>query len=502
MRGHSRVRRLSAVCSSMLVLVLLVPLPGQGQSPEEFARRQYESGLTFLRNQKYSEALKDFQAVVDSYPTSSVADDALLEIARYHLEVAGNVQMAQTIVETLLKKYPNGDAAPMAHVMVGRMVLVRGRTPADIDTALASFERVSRLFPNSEAVPAAIFYAGEALRIARRWSEALERYRQVVTDYPRSVWSARALLGGGMCLALTGQPLRALEELQRVRVWFPGAPEASRALAWNTILYRLYVRPPTQPPYAFNGKSLVDARLKDVNAIAVDDHNTVFVGYKNGVAVFDPKGTLVRNIPGEDTKAVFIDRSGVAGLTLEGAVRTDGGQPLPLAVPEPDGKARQLEEIPAAVSLSTGDRLAVDRHARNVARFAATGKHIGPFASVNATRLAVNFLDDVAALDRESKVVMIFDREGRAIARIPFRGTGYELDNPVDLAWDAMGHLFILDRGRASILVFGPQGRLITTFSIPEKSPGAFQKATALGLDSAGRLFVYDERAERIQIYQ
>ena len=45
---------------------------------EDQARRQLESGREFYRNGRYIEALKDFQTVAEGYPTSSVADDALL----------------------------------------------------------------------------------------------------------------------------------------------------------------------------------------------------------------------------------------------------------------------------------------------------------------------------------------------------------------------------------------------------------------------------------------
>jgi TolA-binding protein len=56
-------------------------LAAQDAAMEEFARRQYESGLSFFRERKFAEALKDFQAVVDQYPGSRVADAALLRIA-------------------------------------------------------------------------------------------------------------------------------------------------------------------------------------------------------------------------------------------------------------------------------------------------------------------------------------------------------------------------------------------------------------------------------------
>jgi hypothetical protein len=60
----------------------------------------------------------------------------------------------------------------------------------------------------------------------------------------------------------------------------------------------------------------------------------------------------------------------------------------------------------------------------------------------------------------------------------------------------------VLDRGRSSVFVFGPRNRLITTFTLEEKAPGAFTKARALGIDAAGRLYIFDEKAKRIGVYQ
>jgi len=78
----------------------------QPSNNEEFARRQYESGLAFLQNHRYAEALKDLQAVVDSFAASSVADNALLQIAQYQLEVARDFTLTQGAIDKLLKDYP------------------------------------------------------------------------------------------------------------------------------------------------------------------------------------------------------------------------------------------------------------------------------------------------------------------------------------------------------------------------------------------------------------
>src|SRR6266850_3117890 len=97
-------------------------LGAQGNT-EEFARRQYESGLSFMQNGRYAEALKDFQAVLDSFGKSSVADNALLQVALYQLEIAKDTAASQAAVERLLKDYPETDSAPMAYVVTGRLAL-------------------------------------------------------------------------------------------------------------------------------------------------------------------------------------------------------------------------------------------------------------------------------------------------------------------------------------------------------------------------------------------
>jgi hypothetical protein len=62
----------------------------------------------------------------------------------------------------------------------------------------------------------------------------------------------------------------------------------------------------------------------------------------------------------------------------------------------------------------------------------------------------------------------------------------------------------VLDRNKATVFVFAqsPQPRLLTAFTVPPKSPGAFRRAVCFALDSAGRLYIYDGDVEKIQVYQ
>jgi TolA-binding protein len=476
---------------------------GPGPEQEETARRRFQSGLAFLAQQRYSEAVKDFTAVATSFPSTSVADDAWLELARYHLEVAGDLAQAEAAVESIAKLYPASDSAATALVLAGRVMLARGRTPENVEAALASFDRVPRLHPASPAIPVAAYYAGETLRLVKRFPEAIERYRQVTLDYPTSPWSSRALLGAGQCLTITGQPLQALQQLQRVRSRFPDSPESNTALAWNTILFRLYVRAPSRPAFAFGDRSFAGptGKLKDVEAIAATDEN-ILVATRGAVISFDAAGTVKGSTNVNQLRSMFLDAVAQPVVLFKSAFQVGGGPLKTVTVPKPDGSGRELDGIPAGVATSGGELLFVDRDAKSIVRFSHDGKHLGTFANLGADRLAINGLDEVAGLVRDDKSVTIFDRAGAVLAKIPAKGATYELRNPVGLAYDPLGHLYVLDRGRGGVHVFTPQAKWLVTFAIEPTAPGAFREPMALALDPAGRLYIYDERTERVLLYQ
>jgi sugar lactone lactonase YvrE len=105
-------------------------------------------------------------------------------------------------------------------------------------------------------------------------------------------------------------------------------------------------------------------------------------------------------------------------------------------------------------------------------------------------------------IDRSNKSIAIADRDGKILGRIPAKGPNYQFDNPSDVAFDALGHLYVLDGNKAAIHVFSPKNRLITTITVPGREPGALQRPKAFAIDAAGRLYVFDESSQRIQVYQ
>jgi len=492
------------LCALAAVAAGLAAMPLRAQSNDEVqARRTLESGRTFLRAMNYGEAVKDFEAVLQRYPTSSVADDALLELAIYQLEVQRDPTAALARAKEIQSKYPTSDSAAMGFVLEGRVALASGRSPEHINEAMASFDRVARLFPGSGAVPAAMYFAGEAARFGGRRNDAIDRFNQLATQFPNSPWSANALLGSALSLTRAGQPPRAMDQLQRVRNRFPRTPEAATALDWNTVLYRLYLRAPAQPAFQFSGRTIPAApgKLRDVADIAVDSENTLLVASKTGVIGYGAKGNQTVSVSAPEPRTLSFDRLGKFMTVHELGVRREGRTAVSLALPAVEGRVPQMKAT-AAVMTTVGNYLVADEEQKAIYRFDGTGRYVGEFASqIQVRRMAINDLDEVAVLHDNIKSVSIFGRDGKLVKQIPERGTNYQLRNPVGVAFDAFGHVYVQDR--AAMLVFSPEGgRLLTTFTVPEKAPGAMTDAEALALDTAGRLYVFDSRTDSVRVYR
>jgi TolA-binding protein len=510
MIDEMKKRNISLIAATAgFVLAVSGPvMRAQDAAADQLARRQYKSGLSFLDEGKIRDALKDFQAVVDSFPQSSVAGPALLKIAECQLK-EGEIEKAQQAVDKLQKTYSGSEAGPMGLVLEGRITLAKSRAAADVESAINTYLRVSRLYPSSEAVPASIYYAGEAYRLSHRDDEAIQSYRQVSTDYPDSEWARRAMLGEARCLVITGKPTRGMELLQRVRQRFPGTPESATAVAWNTILYRLYLRAPAQQA-AFQfvaQKSIAGAsgRLRDIKTMAISPAGLLYVATADGVSALDPSGKVLPGPTAKDARAILFDRSQQPVLICKESVVSQQIAGRPLSVKKQDGTLRYLNEVTTGVLTSGGDLLVADSSAKNVARFSPDGKLLGPpFSPAFPERLAIDVTDRVASLDQDGSGVTLIDHDGKARPKILQRGSNWQFDRPVDIAFDPLGHVYVLDRNAATVWVFaqGPPPKLLTSFTIPQKSPGVFRKAVCFALDFAGRLYIYDEDVEKIQVYQ
>lgn len=496
---------------------------GLAQVPDEsVARRQLESGRAFARQGNYTEALKDFRAVADTHTSSSVADDALLEIARYYIDIAEDMAAAAAAVDTIVKKYPTSDSAPEAYLLAGRLALARSHQGAELDSALANFERVFRLFPTSAAVPRALALGGETMWYARRPDDALGYLNRAIAEFPSSPSAAEAYLTLGKVLVARGDPILAMEELQQIRNRWPTARAAATALAQTSLLHRLYIRARSGPAYTLSPETVGPAKLQNVVALALSSRPTLYFASESTLGVLTA-GSPDRPQVVARPRGFVVDRTGAVVAFDATSLRPPTGAAMTLSVTTSSGAPKALSDIEAVGQFSNGDWIVADGSDRNLQRFSHAGAFIGAFAPGRITHLVVSGTDDVVAVDRDLKAVVVFDSVGKNTSRIPLRAAGYDLGNVEDIAVDAFGHVYVLDR--AAIAIFSPYPaapaaaaaasptpapgtpralayRLVTLFAPPEADPTAFKRATAFAVDPSGAVFLYDDRTQRVMVYR
>jgi outer membrane protein assembly factor BamD (BamD/ComL family) len=487
-----------------LLLLALAALPlvaAAQETPDEQARRLLEDGRAYRLQGKLKQALDNFSIVVSSFPNTDSVGHALLEIGRYRMEVEGDVEKARASFEQVTKQHARSEAAPGGYYYLGLLTLTRATSGAEIDDALANFTRVATLYPRSEWVPRALAASARAHRRAGRYAEAADLNRRVSLEFPASDAAAEAQFEIGQALALQGQARLAMEEFQQVRNRFPQSPWAQPALERTTALYRLFggARPTfaPDPAFALAGGDV----LKDVRALAAAPGGTLWVASaKSRSAVpFDPAGKPGPSLGAEDPRALSLTPAGELVLAGRGAVRVGPKDVRSFTTPpdKPGASPKPVEKILAAAVTTGGFVLVSDEDREAILRYDAKGQYLGTFPGKDAarrkvTRILVDGEGDIVTLDREEKVVRVWQETGRPIGAIGPAG----LKRPADVAVDAFRNLYVADE-ELGILVFNPQGQPLAAISGPE-----LRRPRAVTLDATGAVLVYDERSERVLRYR
>ncbi len=486
-----RARRWLAAAAAVLI-----PAGLEAQSSEEQAKSLLDDGRNYFAKAQYKQALDNFNMIVSGFANTASVDDALLEIGRYQADVEGDAEKARASFEAVTKRFPQSDSAPGAYHYLGLLTLSKAGSPAELDDALAQFTRVQRLYAKSEWVPRSLYATGLVHRKAGRLPESVEVQRRVSLEYPTSDAAVTAQFQVGHCLALSGEPRAAMEAYQRVRNAHPESEWAARALERITALYRLSEG--ARPFFSHDPSFSVGAGdvLKDVHAIlTLPGAFWIASGKVKAAVPFDKDGKMGPSLGAEDPRSLGLTQRGEVIVAARLAVRF-GKDVKSFAIPgNKPGEMESLDRIAAALQLPRGDVLVADEKRKRVFRYGPQWDFKGPFPDAKdreVVRLATDGEGGIVLMDAGDKSVRVFDDAGKPLRAVASKGPGYELKKPADMALDPARNLYLADE-EAGVMVFAPDGRLITALGGEE-----LRRPKALTLEPAGAILVYDDRLSRV----
>jgi TolA-binding protein len=485
-----------------VILASALSTPSLAQTdPEEQARRLLEDGRTYRSEGKLKQALDNFNTIISGFPGSQSVDDALLEIGRYYVEVERDDAKGMAAFEQVTQRFPQSDGAPGAYYYLGWVSLLRASTGSQLDDALAQFTRVRRLYPKSPWVAPALHASGLVHRKAGRFEEAVDFERRVALEYPNSDAAAAAQFQVGHCLALAGEPQRAMEEFQQVRNRSGDDPWAAVALDRITALYRLHGG--GQPAFGWDKAFSVGSGnvLKDVRALLVDPQRTLWIASDGagGVVPFGPDGAMGSTLRGQDLESLSFSQDGELIVAARRALRLGLKDIKAFAAPAKPGELKELEGIKAAVKTPDRHLLIADQGTGRIHHYDADLRYLGTFPDAKEREVVRMVLDEenaVLLLDARSRSIEAFSLQGARVRSVPLRGTGFEVEQPVDIAVDPFRNLYVADR-KGGVYVLSPLGQLLAVVGRTE-----LPRPAALTLEPAGGLLVYDEKQRRVLRFQ
>lgn len=125
--------------------------------------------------------IEGYRAVVEKYPRSMPAADALMLIAAGQRE-AGDLAASTAAFQEFLQKFPKHELAGGALLGVGQNQDASG----DTKSAMATYQQVVTQYPDSYAAPFAAYSEAEILLRGFQRDEARRSFNMVASRYPQS----------------------------------------------------------------------------------------------------------------------------------------------------------------------------------------------------------------------------------------------------------------------------------------------------------------------------
>jgi tripartite motif-containing protein 71 len=170
--------------------------------------------------------------------------------------------------------------------------------------------------------------------------------------------------------------------------------------------------------------------------------------------------------------------------------------------------------IGAAVS-PDGQRIyVVDSNHRQVKYFSSGGKQLGAFGKsldtatgegfLNPLYVAVNPKGDIYVTDRSAAAIQIYSSTGKYISKFAPKTNEPNFSwSPLSLAFDKQGLMYVVDatKDQHRILVFDTSGQLKLQFGKEGTANGEFEFANGLTIRSNGDIYVADSNNSRVQVF-
>ncbi|HHN74606.1 MAG TPA: tetratricopeptide repeat protein [Acidobacteria bacterium] len=476
-----------------VILAILASVPGllaQGSLPE----RQLRAAADLERDGQVEQAREIYQRLVASGQAGPWTDDALLALARLAWPVASEaglletyrpeaLEQARSALERIWNELQDSNSAAEAGYRLALLRVLPEPGFYDPDGAIAVAGSLPTIHPDSPRVPDALLLAARLHLRAGRPARARELCWELLSRFPDHPAAARAWLIAGRAAFASGLRGEAMTAFGRAQA-AGDAAVARRGLEAATLLDRLsFGLLRSDPAYQPEGSMLhLPERAGDL-ALGPDDRVSATLGRRGELWSRARDGSLdTRALPG--VRAVAYD--------AWGRLWSAGGNTV--MMPAANLVLENNREIIALAPVGPAAAWVVDSKARSVLRVEA-GRGVVVEATLpgKATPLDLVGTEDGGA--------WVLDGRRRQLHRVASDGSLLEtrdleslMRTPLALARDQLGYLYVLDGKQKLVVIFTPEGEMLSRVALPTAGEGGLARPDQLAVGAAGDLLLADGR--------
>lgn len=377
----------------------------------------------------------------------------------------------------------------------------------DPEGATSSFVAITEQFPKNTH-PMVVWRAAARVRLgeidlrAGRADAASAAFVMAIEDEPVSPWTSRAQVGLARVLQQRQEWQAATELLGSVVAAADADADAvdpdaaASARQWLGLMHRMWVRPAAGlAPWETSGRAPIGGEpLDNPVAVAASADGTLLITDEgaNVVILVDPQQPdSLKRVIEEDARRPWWDLDGQPYVAIKGGVLMPREE-VRAQFPDPERPDRALDDITAGARGLAGEWILLSARNKSVANISADGSSLATLALVGATSEPVDLATDpygwLYVIDKESRGVHRFSPDGVYEGGL----SSVSWEEPYALDVDALGNLYVLDRRAKKIDVFDSEG--VNRWSLGPVLPGGVELRDPrdVAVDGQGRVYVAD----------
>ena len=482
--------RRSLISRPLSILVVLPFLLLGNLLYPQTARRALDTAMGMEKEGNPEQALNIYERLIEGEQDEEVALLARIQAGKIYLNKDQNYAQARQLFENVVTHIEYAELASEALFNLGKIRYQQARTLDDLQAALGEFRQAIEIYGETQAALDSLMLAGMIEENLNNFSRAIFYYQTAFYQYPESEVASQAQFRLARCYMLTGAIEAALEELQKVRLNYPGSPEAQLSLDAASNIYRLY----------YSGKAKELYRQSALSTPQLDNPRQIELVPGGSLLVLDKNRLLTLGVDGKTVSAsrsnnasLFVDRQGWVHDVTERAIRS-GQRNIAVQYMDKD-KLKVFDKINTFVQNSFGERYVgggkegiwgLQPRERDFLAVPLAGARLG-----NLARLRVDSRGALYALDQNRQLLNIVNRDGSSIKQITSKSLG--LDRIQDFTIDFFDNLYLLDR-KGGFLVLQNLHSGENQLTALARIPTTVKNPKAIGVDHAGRVYVAGEK--------